>query len=250
MGESHNPRLAVPQRLPRYLEALNALAVAHGLTVSMVVEPYERDPEIRLWCKWTGKRDAALRLIQPIPSYHLPMARGLIAIPGGSTRVCQMLIGEVTVNGDDVLLEFDCGSTDFTIAARGEVEVITYADEILYHGSAAALLALGIGRNRLPLEKRDGKKGGYHCWNEEQKVHVEVPQWSSSRQPDGLILYREETAGSVERRCRERKEYDASPRARTVLGLPPLSKTIQKPVRPSFLRLIVDNTKPGKDTQP
>ena len=41
----------------------------------------------------------------------------------------------------------------------------------------------------------------------------------------------------------------ANPRVRTVL-VPPVPKTIERPVRPSFLWLVVDNTKSAEVARP
>jgi hypothetical protein len=228
--------LPVPPRLPRFIENLNSLALAHGLTVTMAVEPYENDPEIRLWGKWSGTRAQLLEIVQPVRSYHLPLACGQLTVPGGAGYCANPLItGTVRVDGDQVLYEVDFGPSDFSISEAAGVEIITSRKEIAYHGTAAALLAVGVDRSRLPLRKGSGKRGtGYGG----------VEWWSSRRQPDGSIVYRVESPAALRARRAERKEWERSTRRAVLGGTAPA--TAAPPRRPSHLRLVVDNDPPGE----
>jgi hypothetical protein len=230
---SSNP--AILAHLPRFIENLNAMAREHGMTAEMFVEPYSDHPEIRLWAKWRGTREQLLALAKPVRSYHLPLSRGSLYIPGGSQYYApkSLLGGIVSVNGDEVLFEVDFGPSDFTVADIAGVEVISYVDEVLYHGPPAALIGLGIERARLPMGKR-GARSGYD-------YKATWPTWSARRQPDGTILYRVESPAGLRRRRKEHEEPDRQARIRMVLGLATTSSAPTKPPRPSHMRLVVNN---------
>lgn len=221
----------LPARIPRFIENLNALARESGMTVRMVVEPSVDTAELRLWTEWRGTRAQVLAFVRPIPSYHLPLSCGTLTVPGGSGgSAYPLLTANVTVVGDEVELEIDFGPPHFTIADIAGIEVISYADENLYHGTAAELIALGIERTRLPLGKRAGARE-YNC-------DGAIERWSSRRQPDGTIVYRIESPAELRRR-RERMaaQFDSlhNPH-RSHAGIVPTTR-----VRPSYLRLLVDN---------
>jgi hypothetical protein len=215
------------QKLPRFIENLNGMARGHGMTVEMIVEPYTDNPRVRLWSKWRGTREQLLTLAKPVPSYHLPLSCGNLYIPGASRShaLTALLSGQVTVNGGNVLFEIDWGSPEFTVANLGGVEVISYADEVLYHGPPAALFALGIEKARLPMGKR-ATKIGRDLWGAEEN-------WSSRRQPDGSILYRVESPAGLRRR-RETQRAMSFPTQDPIPAA--------RPRRSSHLRLVVDNT--------
>jgi hypothetical protein len=205
--------------IPRYVANLNALAERHGLTATVVVEPYDNDPEVRLWGKWRGTRANFLSLVQPVASYHLPLSRGRLNIPGGAWfAVNPLLTGDVTVAGDQVEYAIDFGPGEYAITECGDVEVVTSADETAYHGAADALLALGIPQSRLPVGKRNGKKDNFGLVLQGSTWLV-VERWSSRRQPDGSIVYRAETPAARRRRA-----------------------AASSSVNPSHLRLVVDDT--------
>jgi hypothetical protein len=206
------------------------MATAAGLTVETAVAPNGTDPELRLCSRWRGARDAFLALVQPVASYRLPLSQGQLNIPGGSGYYSYnaLISGTVVVTGDTVLYEIDFGPAAFTIADAGGVEIVSYADETLYHGAPAALMALGIERSRLPLKKRATRS--FREWE------AKTEDWSSRRQPDGSIVYRVESPSALRRRRSGVEEY-AEQRG-IVLGTEPA-----KPARPSHLRLVVDNTR-------
>ena len=136
----------VPTRIPQYIGNLNALAADAGLTVEMSVEPYDNDPCLRLWSRWRGAQAAFLALVQPIASYRLPLSRGRLNIPGGAGYYSSnaLVSGDVIVSGNDLTFEIDFGPPEFIIVDVAGVEIVSYADETLYHGAPAALMALGI----------------------------------------------------------------------------------------------------------
>jgi hypothetical protein len=201
---------------------LNALPSNAGLVVEMTVKPYDDDPLIRLWSRWCGARDTFLALVQPVASYRLPLSRGWLNIPGGAGYYGHnaLISGDVIVSGNEVLFEIDFGAPDFTIADVAGVQIVSYVDETLYHGTPAALMALGIERSRLPLKKK-GARHGRDIW-------AETEEWSSRRQPDGSIVHRVESPSALRRR-----------RSEMISARKPETKA-----RPSHLRLVIDNTRP------
>lgn len=212
-----------PERVPRHIANLNALAELHGLKVRLTVEPYENDPKVALFAEWSGPAGNLLAMLRPMlrPSYHLPLAQGRLNVPD---RVVTLLEGDVAVTGDQVTYTVDFGPADFTVSDLGAVEVIAYAHERAYHGSIEALIAVGIPRDRLPTGKRAGKHSS-RDW------HGCVEQWSSRRQLDGSVVYRVDTAAGL----RRRREYAQALYDDGAVAAPP-------PAR-SHLRLVVDNTK-------
>lgn len=231
MAEQMQASLAVPVRIPRYIDNLNALAIEGGLAVEMAVEPYSNDPQLRLFSKWRGAQAAFLALVQPVASYRLPLSRGRLNIPGGAGYYASnaLLSGDVIVSGTNVLFEIDFGPPEFTIADMAGAEIVSYVDETLYHGAPAALIALGIERSRLPLQKKRAR----HC----RDWKAQTQEWSSRRQPDDSIVYRVETPAALRRRRSRFEEY-AERRQLVVSGREPETK-----VRPSHLRLVIDNTR-------
>ena len=193
MAEKMHSSALVPARIPRYIGNLNALPSNAGLVVEMTVKPYDDDPLIRLWSRWCGARDYGHNAL---------------------------ISGDVIVSGNEVLFEIDFGAPDFTIADVAGVQIVSYVDETLYHGTPAALMALGIERSRLPLKKK-GARHGRDIW-------AETEEWSSRRQPDGSIVHRVESPSALRRR-----------RSEMISARKPETKA-----RPSHLRLVIDNTRP------
>jgi hypothetical protein len=208
-------------RIPQYIGNLNTFAVNAGLTVEIAAEPYGNAPEIRLWSKWRGTQATFLAIVQPIASYRLPLSRGRLNIPGGAAYYAPraLISGDVIVSGNEVLFEIDFGPMEFTIADVAGVEIVSYADDTLYHGVPEALMNLGIERSRLPLQKKGGRQGRY--WSDEE-------QWSSHRQPDGSIVYRVESPSALRRQRSVMASAEREP---------------EPTVRPSHLRLVIDNTR-------
>jgi hypothetical protein len=230
MAEQMQASSPVPVRIPRYIGNLNALAVDAGLTVEMEVGPYSNGSEIRLWSNWRGAQATFLALVQPVASYRLPLSRGRLNIPGGAGYYAPnaLVSGDVIVSGTDVLFQIDFGPPEFTIADAAGVEIVSYADETLYHGSPAALMALGIERSRLPLQKK--KTRGGRDWK------GETQEWRSRRQPDGSIVYRVESPTALRRRRSGFEEYAD----RMQMGSP--RRVAETKARPSHLRLVIDNS--------
>lgn len=227
MAEQMRSSPVVPARVPRYIGNLNELAVSAGLTVEMAVEPCSN----RLWSKWRGAQAAFLALVQPVASYRLPLSRGRLNIPGGAGYYATnaLISGDVTVSGNDVLFEIDFGPVELSIADAAGVEIVSYADETLYHGAPAALIALGIERARLPLQRKGARRG----WD----WKAETPTWSSRRQPDGSIVYRVESPAALRRRRAEHEEF-VEQRQMMLPG-----RVAEAKARPSHLRLVIDNTR-------
>jgi hypothetical protein len=223
---------SVPERIPRYVSKLNAMAVEAGLAVEMAVEPYSDDPELRLFSKWRGPRAAFLALVNPVASYRLPLCRGTLNIPGGSGYYSRnaLISGVVVVSGDEVVFEIDFGPLTFAIMETAGVQIVTYEDEIVYHADPETLLAFGIKRSRLPLKKRTASQGRDYKGEEE---------WRSRRQPDGTIVHWVESPAAFRRR---RKSYeDSRPKRERILGI----ESEQPTPAPRHLRLVVDNTREG-----
>lgn len=187
----------VPAKIPRYIDNLNAMAAGAGLAVDLAVESRGDDPVPRLVSRWRGGRDAFLALVQPVASYRLPLSCGHLNIPGGAGYYSPNAIvsGIVTVTGNDVLFEIDFGPAEFTVTDAAGVEILSYADETLYHGTPAALIALGIELSRLPLKKKAARS--------DRGWQAAAEEWSSRRQPDGLILHRVESPAALRRRRKE-----------------------------------------------
>jgi len=221
-------------KIPRHIGNLNTMASGAGLAVETVVEPCGKDPALRLVSKWRGARDAFLALVQPVASYRLPLSCGQLNIPGGAGYYGPNAIvgGTVTVTGNDVLFEIDFGPAEFEVMDAAGVEIVSYADETLYHGTPAALIALGIESSRLPLKKKAARSDrGWEAVTEE---------WSSRRQPDGSIVYRVETPAALRRRREEWIQYLSE---REQSGMGRKSKPAATQLRASHLRLVIDNTK-------
>lgn len=219
-------------RIPRHIGNLNAMAKAAGLAVEVALEPCGTDPALRLVSKWRGARDAFLSLVQPVASYRLPLSCGYLNIPGGAGYYGPnaLISGSVMVTGNDVLFEIDFGPAEFTVTDAAGVEIVSYADETLFHGTPAALLALGINRSRLPLKKKAALS---------DHRGRDTEQWSSRRQPDDLIVHRVESPAAFRRRRKEWSDF-LSEREQSGVGVG--SKPAATQPRASHLRLVINNT--------
>jgi hypothetical protein len=229
----------VPAQLPRYVRNLNTWAESFGLRAEVAVYPYDNDPELRMWGRWTGTRAQLLEMVQPLPSYRLPITSGRLIVPKGSRSgsLKRLLEGNVTVSDEKVTLEIDFGSPVYTLSNHDGVETIVSAEEVLHHGSVEALIAMGVEQDRLPKGARtrreyDGLE--YISATSSFKYHA---SWYSVVQPDGSVVHCIETPLKVHRRQAELdKEYRPSSR----VGAP---RTTAR-ARPSYLRLVIDNTRP------
>lgn len=228
-----NVTLDAPLRIPRFVMRLNEYAATRGIDVEVKVEPYSNDPEIRLWSKWRTTRERFLSLEFLTPSQHLPCKTGRFSVP--MNTICALMTGDMTVAGDAVLWEIDFGPADFRIEDRGNVEIVTYDDETVYHGSIEALVGAGIDRRRLPLTKRPSKRS--ICYDQPQ------PEWRSQRLLDGSIVYRVESAKAVRARILYAEAVYREMRAclsRPYCTAPPVDSSQRKSF-PPYLRLAVDN---------
>jgi len=198
----------VPRALPRFVRNLNAFAETHGLTTHLSVEPYSNDPELRVWGQWDGTKSQLISL-----GLLAPWQQRLLAIDGdvdhfsvpAGDKINPLIAGPLTVRGDIISIAIDFGPPIYTLADRCGAQIVTYADEVLYHGTAAELIAAGVCAARLPC----GKQRSGRCGRDSKQ-----PQWRSRRQPDGLFVHRVETEESFQRRRREYeqqfKEYDSN----------------------------------------
>lgn len=245
-----------PARLPSYIRGLNTWAESFGLRVEIGVYPYDNDPELRLWAKWSGTRAQLLGLIAPIPSYRLPLSRGRLVVPKGphAARMHRLLEGDVTVDGDQVALEIDFGPPAYTLLSHDGVETIAYAEETMHHGSIEALLAMGVSRDRLPTKRRRRRGHDGQEWVVDHHGHGYKfsAGWDSIMQPDGQVLYRVDTPLRVKRREAEWQGYlqEQERRGGQYRRMHASSDEAQASapavaVRPSYLRLVVDNTRTG-----
>jgi hypothetical protein len=189
-----------PPRVPRYVRDLNELAEVRGIAVSTLFGAGDRNPEIRLWAKWTGACHQ-LQSVGLLARHQLarlmwssPRPRRLtFTVPSSEPWWCNPLLqGEIEVTGDLFEWRLDFGPGEFSVADRGwgDVEAVTYANEVRLYGSAEALVRAGVDRARLPLGMRTAKSGWW----------VDEPWWYSRRVPSGLHLYRFE-AGKTLSEC-------------------------------------------------
>lgn len=227
MANSTGSPIALPTRLPRYVQNLAALAESCGLTTSPKIEPCSNDPELRLWLVCTGTRESTLAFIKPIASWHVPLTRGSIWIPGGSKSGHAIANGGLTVRGEYLELELDAGPGEYSIEERRGVEALRTPCALIYHGSAAQLVEAGIDPKRLPLGKRPLINGPRHIWDSSREQLLYFPNRKAVRQFDGSIVYTEETVAAFERRMLKQG----------------LEAAESKAPRPSHLRLVVDNTR-------
>jgi hypothetical protein len=230
---------AAPLRIPRFINNLNEFAVSNGLSVAVRIEPYSNDPEIRLWSQWRGTKAQLLSLGLLQPSQHFPLTRGTFTVPSCERSWGNPLLhGDITVSGEQVEWDINCGPADFTITERGGLEIVTYADETVFHGSDEDLVRSGIcDRRRLPTGKRTGRCAFTPSWEDQG------PSWCARRQLDGTIAYRLESPAAHARRLREFKEYCARQRGRASIS------TVRAKATPSHLRLVVDNDRRKSEAQ-
>jgi hypothetical protein len=248
MAEIHAIR--APVLVPRYVHNVNDLARQHGLIVSDIyVDRYEEQggaPEKDLlFANWRGC-EAQLRSIGLIArSYHFPLESGWIVMPtscAGSGR--SVVEGRVSVSANELVYAAQFGAIPRAIDSRDGVEVITYEDETAYHGEADALIAASIARKCLPYGRRS--------WHGE---HFKCRIWGTRRQPDGTFVHWLEDEAAYKRRLKEEKSgmkgLVMTPERAAALAreyrvaadnCDRLAQTL-KTQRPSYLKLVVDNTK-------
>jgi hypothetical protein len=124
-----------------------------------------------------------------------------LCVPSGNSWHT-LLMGEARVSNDQVVWDIDFGPMLYSIEQRGDVEIVTYPWELVFHGSAEALMGAGIARKHLPTGERVSKST-YDTTAE----HPE-PRWRARRQQDGLYVYRRES----DEVCRIRCEQEAARR--------------------------------------
>lgn len=220
---------SVPLRIPRFVQRLNAFAASRGVAVDVAVAPYDNDPELRLWSNWRTTREHFLSLGLLTRGQHLPSERGMVSVPGWQCLSHQraLLTGELKSSGDQVCWQIDFGPADFEITEAGDVEIVTNAIETIFHGTAEALVAQGIDRDRLPLAKRPAKA----------RCSDEHPRWWSRRQLDDSIVHRVESQQAFQTRRAGRERLDALIRVSSRV----VTQSTEVHPRPTYLRLVVDN---------
>ncbi|MGH8325555.1 MAG: hypothetical protein ACRET2_02210 [Steroidobacteraceae bacterium] len=184
-----------PKVIPRHARVLNELAEQAGMAVAVCVE---RDAEdSRLVSIWQGTK-AQLRAVGLLSPGLLKMLDfhshccDLVLPPGERPQCNPLMYGTVEIDGDNICWRIDGGPATYSLREQGEVEIVTYADTVLFHGSAAALIGAGIDRKRLPTGQRTGRRK--YCPESE-------PEWRCRRQPDGRYVYVVESQSVFERRC-------------------------------------------------
>jgi hypothetical protein len=212
-----------PPKIPSYIRDLNDLAERHGITTSIILGPYDNNLELRLWAKWRGTCDG-LQSVDLLSHHQLArliwprrrrgaVRRPMITVPSSEPPWCNPLLrGEMEISGDHFEWNLDFGSAHFSVADRGDVEAVTYANEVCLYGSAEALIRAGVNEARLPLGVRAAKSSRF-----------DDPKWHSRRAPNGLHLYRFETQTNSGKRHSRNHRVSAD-------------------LVRSHLRLVVDNT--------
>jgi len=123
------------------------------------------EPELRLWGMWRGTRSQLMSLGIWSASQRLPLTKEWLSVPMNSPQSWRPLVcGEVEVIGDQISYTVDFGEPPLSIDARGDVEVVFYLDEVAYHGTLEALLAIGIDKRRLPTGTRSVRRNE-NCWD-------------------------------------------------------------------------------------
>jgi hypothetical protein len=236
--------------VPGFVRNLEAIGKRRSFVTSIGIEPiYERriyEKVNHLVGRWRGTRRQFLGLKFAVPSFRVPLTGGEVLMHTNSTL--RGGYSYIEVDGKNVLFLPDFGRVPVRIEDRGDIEVVEYEERIAYHGSIQALIAAGIPKQRLTLPRlrtwRDGSSN---------ETFGEC-RWNMQRQPDGLIVYTVDTEEAqiarktrAAERERQQREYDQvhtqmeARRAREMAGLPePIEP---KPPRPSYLRLVIDNTK-------
>ncbi len=220
---------SLPERIPRYVRNLNGFAERAGFHVTLTVEQSDEkdDPEPRLRSHWRGTRSqlVSLGLLQPhqlrtiLTLECAPEVSRYMNVGGGCPWYWErcLLRGPLTASRDAVSWQIDSGPASYTISDNGPIEIVTYEDFVLYHGTGEQLTAFGIDRRRLPLGKRLCKSTD--------------TEWYSRRHPDGHVVHIVES--ELARRRRLERTRGPSHQQDAPEPLPPR--------KPSHLRLVVDN---------
>ncbi len=99
--------------------------------------------------------------------------------------------GGLAVDGKNVVFVPTFGPVPLSIERRGEVEVVHYRHRIAFHGPLQALIDAGIAKERLnPSRTRTWRRGST------DEPYGEC-RWDMHRQPDGSIVYVEDTPQGV-----------------------------------------------------
>jgi hypothetical protein len=220
MGNSDTSPAQAPALLvPRFVRGLELLAQKKGFAVSiapvLVIPAYQpgiaQSEELHLVGTWRGTRRQFQSLRFAVSSFALPSASCTKAVI--MNRFSPVRAGRVDVEGNEVLFTPDFGEVPASIEYRRDVEVAHYGKRITYHGTREALIDLGVNPKRLKVSKatpfRQGqciesfgppihlRAAATHCvFGDGPEVTLLTPRrcyWDARLQPDGTILYRDDT---------------------------------------------------------
>jgi hypothetical protein len=178
--------------VPRYVRALEELAMRRGLSVSIGVESIETWQHGDHWMidylvgEWRGSLRQFLSLNFATIGCRIPLHRGEIIMRASSP----VRSGTLEAHGKSVLFKPQLAVAPVKLEQRGRVEVIDYDDRVAFHGTANALIGAGILEKRLTLRKLTRRQGS-------ADEPYGTCYWDMQRQPDGTILYTEDTPQGV-----------------------------------------------------
>lgn len=238
--------------VPRFVANLNAYAQARGIDVQVVAEPYDNDPEVRLWSKWraplerflalecfTPFQRAGLRYKSELSAMRSKTTKMEVGVPSSESMRCvdrghPILVGVMNIDAKDAFWEIDSGPVPVEIIERDGVEVSTFEKWTAHHGSMEALVALGIPPKRFPpTTARSGKS--HRDWFGEEK------NWATRRQLDSTFVHWLESPAAFSERQEENadreRRYAAEAARSAALSLAPQASSQPK----TRLRLVVNN---------
>lgn len=195
--------------VPRHIRIINQVAQAAGISVTVSEAMAEEGRE--LVCLWEGTKSQlrATRLV--LLSYHFPMKAGTLSVPdsgpwGTLDRKLRsgFISGKITVQGSRFTLRATGGEIPDSIEERGGVEISSFADRIVAHGSADALIAAGIcTAKQIPGPKRHSVRFDTN-WHSRSQEGV---QWVTQRVPDSSYVHFRETEHVTRARKEEREAW-------------------------------------------
>ncbi len=184
--------------VPRYLRNLNVAAASYGLETSIrsgagLFHPDLEANRSALLLEWRGTRNQLRALPCVLPSWSIPLERRRLNTRWGTE-------GYVELVGDEVLYTIDAGAVPDSISFSDDVEISQWPTYTAYHGAVAGLIAAGIDAKRVGSGGARCVTGPWPCPNDGYPNCKPVRAWSRTRQPDGLIVYRQETEAHLRER--------------------------------------------------
>ena len=226
--------------VPNYIRSLEALAKRRGFVLGPIVIAqvyvrgglYTRKVD-NLVGEWHGTWRQFLSLKITVPSFRRPLLGGAMIAHSSSP----VHAGYLESEGKGVKFLPEFGPVPTGIEHRGEIEIVTYEERVAYHGSSKALIAAGIPRERLILPRK-------RWWRVGSSVEsFGECRWEMRQQPDGSILYVVDTEKAELARNAEHADFLRSVGKHWYFLSDP--EPVAKPQRPSYLRLVVDNSRAG-----